>query len=211
MTDGHGDQGGGASDEARLLRFGPSGAELFRIFRLPGLCAAIGIFFIVLGQVAGGTWVTLLVGALVVALAVVLTVMEWIDLKHSWMRWDAVQVVLGRGKGESLSIRWTDLAELSLKEVVLTRRFHFRQRRLWLEARPLRWRDFVRSHPGYEAYTSHMLADFTVGIAVSEGSRRREAIDRTLRESGCGCYVGKESAEVELGRWDTRPGKGAHR
>jgi hypothetical protein len=188
-------------ESSNRIDLGPTATHLFRVFRLPVLCAVLSLGLMVIAGLVPGAQAGLWIGGVVLLLAAALAIMEIRDLRRPWIEWDDKALTLQQPGSQALRLPWGDIADMTLTEVVTSQRFHLRQRRLRLAVRPLQWSVFTRSHPHYADYVDSRLSDYSVGVPASEGKRRREMVDQRLRAAGVPAYVGVTHTQVTAGRW----------
>ena len=187
------------------MEFGPTGAELVRVFRLPVGCVLIGVLLLLMGvlpegsKLNGGT----VVGVALIALSVVLGAMEWHDLERSVISWDGSGLTMQRRRHAPIRLAWDEVLDVRLHEITPAGRTLPGGSRLFLTVRPL---DLGATEAAQDcsAYVDLRLGDASLGVPVSEGERRRRHLDEALKGRELPHYRGCVTTTYE----DTRRGLG---
>lgn len=188
-------------------RLGPSPAELWQTYRLPGLGIVLGAGLTLLAGLSRPTQpgFPLVFGLIILISAVSLAGLEWRDRRQPWLRWDGVGLTWGDRRQPDLSVTWPEIASLRLRQVNRRRHLHLADQQLWLELRPVNWSNFVRIHPQADRYASTALPDFTIGLRASRGARHRAQLDRQLGQASLPGYLAPANSEADIRFGRSRP------
>jgi hypothetical protein len=142
----------------------------------------------------------LIIGIVFAALALLLGLLEWRDLRRGAIALTVASLSLMKPGQPTLTMAWDELAEVTIEQLTRHQLFHLPARQLWLRLRPLDWKAFTARHPEASSFIDSTDPDQVLSLSLSQGRRRLEALDSILRKSGQTSYSGVSKRVIEISR-----------